>query len=350
MERRVPEAPLTRAEKCIEERAGTFRARCKKSGRTYRGPTRTLRAEALEDAHKLVAAADTSSQELEAIVAQLHSKLPQAKLTKAEQCIEERGGTFRVRFKKGGRTHIGPTRTSKDEALEDAKSLVAAADISMAELQAAEARLRPQTGTQEVNLEKAVLEAMSYWLEQSDTSSVQGASSALKTRVRRLVAGSSQAQIFDAAKQLVKEHLEIESFSLDTSARWLRDLGLHWRLDYGSRPRGTAGFVDQFWQTGLRNLGNSCFLNAVVQCIFACQPLRRDLTVTVAKGPLRACMEDVVQRLQSEEWDYIAPYSLLHQMYKDWTTPLKRLRGLREGLPQEERESFAWQGDVSMTS
>ena len=35
---------------------------------------------------------------------------------------------------------------------------------------------------------------------------------------------------------------------------------------------------------------------------------------------------------------------------KDWTTPLKRLRGLREGLPQEERESFAWQGDVSMTS
>ena len=135
MERRVPEAPLTRAEKCIEERAGTFRARCKKSGRTYRGPTRTLRAEALEDAHKLVAAADTSSQELEAIVAQLHSKLPQAKLTQAEQCIEERGGTFRVRFKKGGRTHIGPTRTSKDEALEDAKSLVAAADISMAELQ-----------------------------------------------------------------------------------------------------------------------------------------------------------------------------------------------------------------------
>ena len=26
-------------------------------------------------------------------------------------------------------------------------------------------------------------------------------------------------------------------------------------------------------------------------------------------------MEDVAQRLRSEEWDYIAPWSLLHQMY-----------------------------------
>ena len=36
---------------------------------------------------------------------------------------------------------------------------------------------------------------------------------------------------------------------------------------------------------------------------------------------------------------------------KDWITPLKRLRGLRDGLPDMERDSAAWQGgDVSMIS
>lgn len=121
--------------------------------------------------------------------------------------------------------------------------------------------------------------------------------------------------MFNVAKQLVDEHLEIESFSKEVSATWLRELGLHWRLDYSSRPRGTAGFTDRFWQTGLRNLGNSCFLNAVVQCILARQPLQRDLAVTAPKGLLRKCVEDVAQRLRSEQWDYIAPWSLLHQMY-----------------------------------
>ena len=51
---------------------------------------------------------------------------------------------------------------------------------------------------------------------------------------------------------------------------------MQWRLDYNSRPRGTSGVIDRFWHTGLRNLGNSCFLNAVVQCILACQPLQQN--------------------------------------------------------------------------
>ena len=35
---------------------------------------------------------------------------------------------------------------------------------------------------------------------------------------------------------------------------------------------------------------------------------------------------------------------------KDWITPLKRLRGMRDGLPQEERDSAAWLGDALMAS
>ena len=35
---------------------------------------------------------------------------------------------------------------------------------------------------------------------------------------------------------------------------------------------------------------------------------------------------------------------------KEWSTPLKSLRGMREGLPKEERDSAAWQGGATMSS
>lgn len=39
------------------------------------------------------------------------------------------------------------------------------------------------------------------------------------------------------------------------------------------------------------------------------------------------------------------------QFDKDWETPLKRLRGLRDGMPEQERHSDAWHsGDVPMES
>ena len=110
--------------------------------------------------------------------------------------------------------------------MEDAKTLLAAADISLVALQTAESRLRQQSGTQEASLEKALLEAMSYWLAQGSTSDLRGASRSLKMCIRRAAAGTEQSQIFKAAKHLVNEHLEMESFSLEVSARWLRDLGL----------------------------------------------------------------------------------------------------------------------------
>ena len=36
---------------------------------------------------------------------------------------------------------------------------------------------------------------------------------------------------------------------MDVTAGWLQELGLQWRLDSGSRPRGTAGFEQAAGQT-----------------------------------------------------------------------------------------------------
>ena len=259
----------------MESRGSSFRVRIRVAGSRHTGPWRGRVAAAEADLRELEAARDASA-DMSRAVAQLHTACPEAKAQRAEEYIEERRGTFRAHFKKSGHTYSGPRRTLKAEAVEDAKQLLASAGISIVALQAAEARLRQHSGAADSSLEKAVREAMLHWLQQGSTADLRGCSRSLKTRMRRAAAGSEQGQIFEAAKQLVNEHLAIERFALEVSARWMRDLGLQWRLDYNSRPRGTSGVTDRFWHTGLRNLGNSCFLNAVVQCILACQPLQQN--------------------------------------------------------------------------
>ena len=299
----------------VESRASGHRARLQIRGVRHNGPWHVDRTMAEAD-QKRLEAAGTAGADMKEVVAELYSE---ARASQMDKYIEGRCDGFRVRFKKDGCTHFGPTRSLKAEAVEDTKKLLAAADISVAALKTAAAELRQEMEieTKELSLEKALLEAMSYWLKQGSTSDGSRLSKAVKSRLSRLKEGSEEAQSFDAAKLLVEAHMEMEGFvsTSDVSADWLREMGLQWRFDSGSRPRGTSNRIESFYQTGLQNLGNSCFLNAVVQCILACQPLKRDLSATVPKGPLRKCMEDVTQRLQSEEWDYIAPWALLHQMY-----------------------------------
>ena len=298
----------------VETIDGKHRARIQVAGVRYRGRLRGTLAEAEADQQQLEAARAAGADMKEA-VAQLPVGVSHDQTMRAEEYVEPYGKAFRARFKKAGDTYSGPSRKSKTEAVEDAKKLLSAANISIAALKAKEKELTSETT--DMSLEQKLLEAMSYWLKQGSTSDGSRLSKAVKSRLSRLKEGSEEAQSFDAAKLLVEAHMEMEGFvsTSDVSADWLREMGLQRRLDSGSRPRGTSNRIESFYQTGLQNLGNSCFLNAVVQCILACQPLKRDLAATVPKGPLRKCMEDVTQRLQSEEWDYIAPWALLHQMY-----------------------------------
>ena len=298
----------------VETIDGKHRARIQVAGVRYRGRLRESAAEAEADQQQLEAARSAGADMKEA-VAQLPVVVSHRQVMRAEDYIEANGNAFRVHLKKGGNTYNGPLRSTRAEAVEDAKKLLSAANISIVALKAKEKELTSERT--DMSLEKALLEAMSYWLKQGSTSDGSRLSKAVKSRLSRLKEGSEEAQSFDAAKLLVEAHMEMEDFvsTSDVSADWLREMGLQWRFDSGSRPRGTSNRIESFYQTGLQNLGNSCFLNAVVQCILACQPLKRDLAAPVPKGPLRKCMEDVTQRLQSEEWDYIAPWALLHQMY-----------------------------------
>ncbi|CAK9045924.1 unnamed protein product [Durusdinium trenchii] len=279
----------------VEKHGAVYRARIKVAGGRQLGPSRQLLAAAEADQRKLEAAR-AAGADMGAVIKQLFASMEvDARAARVEECIEKCKDSFRARVKKQGHTYFGPRRTMRSEALEDAKTLLAAGDITIPALQAAETRLKEESGLPEMSLEKAVLEAMSYWLRQGSTSEMAGVSRALKTRMRRVTKGSEQDALFDAAKLLVKDHLEMEHFAQQASAEWLWEKGVHLRLDYGSRPRDTFGLEDRFCQTGLRNLGNSCYLNAVVQCMVACQPLRRDLSQKFRKGQLRTCMEELTQ-------------------------------------------------------
>ena len=97
---------------------------------------------------------------------------------------------------------------------------------------------------------------------------------------------------------------------------WMHDMGLHWRLDSGSRPVGTSGFDHVSPITGLRNLGNSCWLNALLQCFLACGPLAKDLLdQTCEKGPLRHWLTATLVKLRTRDFDSVAPFELLQQMF-----------------------------------
>ena len=59
--------------------------------------------------------------------------------------------------------------------------------------------------------------------------------------------------ILDAAKALASEHFAIEALAEQPDAQWLRDLGIQFRLDYGSRPLHTSGLDICHDYVGLQN-------------------------------------------------------------------------------------------------
>ena len=121
--------------------------------------------------------------------------------------------------------------------MQDAERLLAAAEISIPALEAEVERLNQEGGTKEESLENAESEAMRHWLKRGSTSQTRGVSKKLKMRMRPVKKGDDQDVLFEAAKMMVGEHLKMEQFARDDSAKWLSELDLS---DYASRPRGLA--------------------------------------------------------------------------------------------------------------
>ena len=289
----------------VEKNKSGFRARLKVRQQRYDGPTRETEAEAENDLRRLQAVRAESSDVVQSVLKELHGS--------GSSHIERRGETFRARVKKDGHTYVGPNRLSEAEAKEDAEQLSNTAAVSLIALEEMERSL----AAPDDSLAQVVLEAMRCWLREGTTARLtRRVSPVVRTRIRRAAPDSDQGRVFQAAQMLVQSHLLTEAVATDVTAGWLQELGLQWRLDSGSRPRGTAGFEQAAGQTGLRNLGNSCYMNAVIQCLRACEPLRQDLTdETLDKGPLGQCLRTVMQQLGTNDWDYLSPFQLLHQLY-----------------------------------
>ena len=98
----------------------------------------------------------------------------------------------------------------------------------------------------------------------------------------------------------------------------LRAFGIQLRLNYGSRPLHTSGLDSSRAYVGLRNLGNSCYLNSVLQCFYGCGPLREDVSrQSPPKGPLAMRVQHLFQQLSGKngQWDYVSPAAVLHEVF-----------------------------------
>ncbi|GAA5925174.1 hypothetical protein JCM1841_004673, partial [Sporobolomyces salmonicolor] len=79
-----------------------------------------------------------------------------------------------------------------------------------------------------------------------------------------------------------------------------------------------------FGVTGLSNLGNTCYLSAVVQCLAATKPLadflasgeyRQEVSTSNRngmKGQLAASLAKLIRALRSEEYDFVSPAQFRH--------------------------------------
>ena len=94
----------------------------------------------------------------------------------------------------------------------------------------------------------------------------------------------------------------MEALAEQPDAQWLRDLGIQFRLDYGSRPLHTSGLDSSRAYVGLRNLGNSCYLNSLLQCFYGCGSLREDVSrQSPPKGALAVRVQHLFQQLSGKD-------------------------------------------------
>ena len=251
----------------IEKCSRGFRARVKKGHRTFSGPVRESEARAREDEIQYKEAAARLLENVEKLHATFFVPVPSSS-------IQKHGNCWRARIIKDGQLHCGPQRTVKE--LADEQQLVQAWRISS---DAVELKLRELRGVEVVERKVEGFEAvMRLHLQSLLLGNISGMSKTEQKRLQRARQPDEYKTAFEACELLVTDQQATEMLAQEPDASWLRELGMHLRLESGSRPLGTAGFDGPSAHCGLRNLGNSCWLNATVQCLFHCPPLQKDLS------------------------------------------------------------------------
>ena len=297
----------------VQSHRGGWRARKKYAGQWFRGPVRQSAQVAEEDQRKLDTAAAVSLEALRERCQNLVTTNSQEKMDTVERCrvmVERRSAGWRLRIGTKENRRYGLTRRDKSAAEDDARRVADALQVSQQEVDRV---LRQLTEDGSGLSDDFPLQHLKVCLGQLNPPALPRRQ---RERYRSEASKRENAGIMRACELLVSEYQLAESLASRIDARWLYDMGLQWRLDSGSRPLGTGGFDNAAPISGLRNLGNSCWLNSILQCFLHCGPLARDLLdQTCEKGPLRHWMTATLVKLRSRDFDYVAPFELLHQMY-----------------------------------
>ena len=294
----------------IEKCPRGFRARVKKGHRTFSGPVRETEAAAGEDEIQYKQAAAESLEEVQKLHETFFVPGPSSSIQKHRNC-------WRARIIKAGQVYFGPGRTVKELAESDGQQLVQAGRVSS---DAVEVKLRELRGVELVERKAEGFEAvMRLHLQSLLLGNISGMSKTEQKRLQRARQQDEYKNAFEASELLVKDQQATEMLAQEHDASWLRELGMHLRLESGSRPLGIAGFYAPVMHCGLRNLGNSCWLNAIVQCLYHCPPLQKDLSdPAAAKGPLGRLLRELFHKMSSKQWDY------MWRLSSSWTKSTRR--------------------------
>ena len=286
----------------VEKHSNGWRLRWGTGDKRRCGPTRKEKAEAEEDARRVSTACGVSTQEAEKIFEQL-SQNPNL-------ALEKRSTGWRLRYGTGQNRRYGPTRPEKATAEEDLRRVSDASGVSLQEVEKVFSQLNTDGRSEADDFPLQYLQVCLGKLNPAALPRRQ------RDKYRSQEIKPENAGVVHACKLLVSEYQLAENLASRVDARWLHDMGLHWRLDSGSRPVGTSGFDHVAPISGLRNLGNSCWLNALLQCFLACGPLAKDfLDQTCEKGPLRHWLTATLVKLRSRDFDSVAPFELLQQLF-----------------------------------
>ena len=306
-------APDATAGPSVTQHGSNWRARVKVGRATVNGPTRQTKAAAEEDARLLQQAQEMSTTEVEKVAQRLQKD---AAGVCAAASVTKHGSGWRARVRKPETT--GPTRSSQAVADADARQLQAALEISTEELQTVAQRLQREAvevvarSSREARFDEVIL------TEMRDALGLQRQQKRARLRAKNVADDFDSELASKSVQLLVSAFQDVEALAPRSEGAWMVELGFHSRLDYGSRPAWTSGLERGTAHAGLKNLGNSCWLNAVLQCFRWTRSLYNAFTARLMEceeSILGSLVQDVLQKLASDDWDYVAPFALLNQLY-----------------------------------